>query len=84
MNTLVKRLPLFAFVLAAFAAFAFTGPSDPDPEFGLDGSTWRNVSGLTPGVDYNCNYNPEMVCTHIAEDIESPAVKPGIFVFPAE
>ncbi|WP_425639450.1 hypothetical protein ACPUEN_07370 [Algoriphagus yeomjeoni] len=27
MNTLVKRLPLFAFVLAAFAAVAFTEPT---------------------------------------------------------
>ena len=83
MNILIKRLPLFAFVLAAFAAFAFSGPKDLQPEYGLDGSTWRNVTGLTPGVHYDCDYDEEMICTHSAEDIESPAVKPGIFVFPA-
>lgn len=83
MNKLMSKLPLLAFVLAAFAAVAFTGSKDLQPEYGLDGSSWINVTGLTPGVDYDCDLDNELVCTRTAPDPSAPMVKPGIFVFPA-
>lgn len=83
MEAITKRLPLLAFVLAAFAAVAFTGPQDHQPEYGLDESTWINVTALTPGVDYDCNLEEEEVCTRSAPNPSAPMVKPGIFVFPA-
>ena len=77
MNNLIKRLPLFAFILAAFGAFAFSSP--PTPEYGLSGSTWINVTGLTPGpTTYQCNQDPQ-ACTREAPSPSSPVVKTGIF-----
>tara|TARA_R110002020_G_scaffold131044_1_gene293029 strand:+ start:5399 stop:5647 length:249 start_codon:yes stop_codon:yes gene_type:complete len=77
MNTLIKRLPLFAFVLAAFAAFAFTSP--PPAEYGLSGTNWIDVTGLTPGLTtYQCNLDPQ-ACTREAPSTSAPVVKTGIF-----
>ncbi len=56
MNTLIKRLPLFAFVLAAFAAFAFTSPKSLTGEYGEESNVWYDVSTTDPGVDtYQCD-----------------------------
>lgn len=74
-------LPIIAFVFSAFIAVAFSGPKDLQPEYGLDGSTWRNVQGLTPGVEYECNLAPEQVCTRSAPNPSAPMVKPGIIEF---
>jgi hypothetical protein len=81
MNTLIKKLPLLAFVLAAFAALAFTSPVDTDPEYGFDGTDWQNVAELTIGVDYDCNLEPGQVCTRTAPSPAAPMVKPGIIEF---
>lgn len=80
MNTLIKKLPLLAFVLAAFAAVAFTPPHDPQPEYGLDGSIWRDVTELEIDVNYQCN-DSEQVCTRSAPSEQAAPMKPGTFVF---
>ncbi len=78
MNNLIKRLPAFAFVLAAFAAFAFTPAVSP--EYGFDGENWIEVTELTPGpMTYQCNGSSQ-VCTREAPNSTAPQVKPGIFV----
>lgn len=60
MNTLVKRLPLFAFVLAAFTAMAFSFPKANDPMFGQSGSTWYDVTNTLPSDDtYRCESGSE-------------------------
>lgn len=80
MNTLIKKLPLLAFVLAAFAAVAFTPPHDPQPEYGLDGSIWRDATELEIDVNYQCNESEE-VCTRSAPSEQAAPMKPGTFVF---
>ena len=79
MNTLIKRLPLFAFVLAAFAAFAFTSPQTE--EWGqIDEENFINVTGLTPGpTTYECDDEPD-VCTRTAPNASAPVEKTGLFV----
>lgn len=55
MKTLIKRLPLFAFVLAAFAAFAFTGPKEVQTDvYGFDGTNWYLVNQPPGPATYNC------------------------------
>ncbi|REG77515.1 hypothetical protein [Algoriphagus antarcticus] len=77
MNKLAGKLPIIAFVFAAFAAFAFTSP--PIPEYGLSGSNWIDVTGLTPGpTTYQCNLDPQ-ACTREAPNTSAPVVKTGIF-----
>ncbi|MDR7131665.1 hypothetical protein J2X69_004029 [Algoriphagus sp. 4150] len=84
MKKLEGKLPLIAFVVAAFAAVAFTGPKDLQPEYGLDGSTWRNVTNITPGEDtYECN-DSNLVCTRSAANPSAPMVKEGTFIFHGE
>lgn len=79
MNTLIKRLPLFAFVLAAFAAFAFTSPDTG--EYGYDGEHWIDVTEVDPGpLTYQCNFSTTQVCTRELPNAGAPQVKPGIFV----
>lgn len=72
MNTLIKRLPLLAFVLAAVFAFAFTKPSTKTMvEYGsLDGVTWYIIDeNATQGVDYECNQTIEPThCLYEAPD----------------
>ncbi|SFB35540.1 DUF6520 family protein [Algoriphagus aquimarinus] len=64
MNNLIKRLPLFAFVLAAFAAFAFTSPKNVG-EFGQSGGIWYDVTNETPGpTSYECNNSPDQTCLY--------------------
>lgn len=63
MNKLINKLPLFAFVLAAFAAVAFTSPEVATNEYGEEGGTWYNVTGITPDDDtYVCNAEPNVNC----------------------
>ncbi|MCE7053679.1 MULTISPECIES: hypothetical protein [unclassified Algoriphagus] len=69
MNTLIKRLPAFAFVIAAFAAFAFNAPViggeptatkiwTPDA---TQSNGYRDVTILVQSEDYECNAS-EMYC----------------------
>jgi hypothetical protein len=77
MKTLIKRLPVFAFILAAFAAFAFTPAASS--EYGLDGEDWIEVTELTPGpLTYQCNSSTTQVCTRELPNDNAPQVKPGI------
>jgi hypothetical protein len=76
MKTLIKRLPVFAFILAALAAFAFAPPQTS--EYGFDGTNWIDVSNMTPGQDYLCNVE-EDVCTRSAPNPSAPQVKSGLF-----
>ena len=56
MNTLKKRLPQLAFVLAAFAAVAFTSPKVVTNLYGEEGGTWYDVTMTTPGpTTYVCD-----------------------------
>ncbi|WP_339708310.1 DUF6520 family protein [Algoriphagus aquimarinus] len=78
MNKIAGKLPIIAFVFAAFAAFAFTSPQVS--EYGLSGSNWINVTGLTPGpTTYQCNSDPQ-ACTRQEPNLSAPVVKTGIFV----
>ncbi|PZX57606.1 hypothetical protein LV84_01734 [Algoriphagus ratkowskyi] len=79
MKTLFKRLPAFAFVLAAFAAFAFTSPQVS--EWGqIDETTFVNVTGLTPGPStYQCDSDPQ-ACTRSAANDSAPVIKQGLFI----
>ena len=80
MNKLVKLLPVLALVMGAGFAMAFSGPQS-GPEYGLDGSVWRNVTGLIPGpTTYECNEADE-VCTRTAPNETAPMEKDGIFVY---
>lgn len=63
MNKLINKLPLLAFVMAAFAAVAFTAPSSITGEFGLAGGTWYDVTGINPDEDtYVCDADPTKDC----------------------
>jgi hypothetical protein len=80
MNKLLKLLPAFALVLAASFAFGFSSPTN-GPEYGLDGSQWKEVTGLIPGPDtYECNLSSQ-VCTRSAPNSTAPMVKQGVFIF---
>lgn len=57
MNRLLSKLPLLAFVLAAFAAVAF-GPARELPQdmYGYDPQHgWINVNSIPPGASVECN-----------------------------
>lgn len=80
MNKTVKLLPVLGLVMGAGFAMAFSGPQS-GPEYGLDGTEWRNVTGLIPGPDtYECD-EAEVVCTRTAANSSAPMVKEGIFVY---
>ncbi|PZX49961.1 hypothetical protein LV84_04151 [Algoriphagus ratkowskyi] len=78
MNTLIKRLPLFAFVLAAFAAFAFSSPDLEEPRYATmdDGETWIQVNDQTNPVNYNCNLGTE-ICLYSQPDLAHPVGSPN-------
>lgn len=80
MNTLIKRLPLFAFVLAAFAAFAFTSPRTG--EYAQDPSVpsiWYDLSEVDPGPDtYECINTGN--CLRSAPNTSAPVIANGMFV----
>lgn len=73
MNTLFKRLPLFAFLLAAFATVAFTSPEQDDPQFGTpdNGITWVQVNDPENPVDYQCNTGSQ-ACLYQDESMANP------------
>ncbi|MCH7411857.1 DUF6520 family protein [Belliella sp. R4-6] len=68
MNNLVKRLPLFAFIVAAVFAFAFTQPTleSQNSKWANDPNELEpvNITGLQLGTHYLCDEEPEVVCTY--------------------
>ena len=76
MNTFIKKLPLLAFVLAAFAAVAFTSPSEELTEmYGFDGTDWYLIEG-EQAVDYLCDSDTQPGCLYDA--VEGNPVDPTI------
>lgn len=78
MNTLIKKLPLLAFVLAAFAAVAFTSPQE---EANME--RWAIINGVFVDVtdeviagDYRCDQTTEQIhCLYDGEN-GSPVTDP--------
>ncbi|WP_139162845.1 hypothetical protein [Algoriphagus faecimaris] len=59
----MSKLPLLAFVLAAFAAVAFTSPKASTGEYGLAGGVWYDVTDIDPDEDtYVCNQDETEDC----------------------
>ncbi|MEP0711877.1 DUF6520 family protein [Algoriphagus sp.] len=64
MKKLEGKLPLLAFVVAAFAAVAFTGPKEEDPMYARivdnqNNVTWLHVNDPQNPVDYDCDSGSE-------------------------
>ncbi|PSL02260.1 hypothetical protein CLV48_11043 [Cecembia rubra] len=84
MNTLIKRLPLLAFVLAAVFAFAFTKPVDPlQPQYGQDdmGLIYdvTNVQRGSGPNEYQCDITSE-TCLWADIQLTQPLSSNGKFV----
>lgn len=73
MDKLLKKLPLLAFVLAAFAAVAFTSPVSEDPQYGTPdgGETWVQVNDPQNPVNYQCNSGSE-ACLYQDQSMNHP------------
>ena len=76
MDKLINKLPLLAFVLAAFAAVAFTGPKEEDPMYARivdsqNNVTWLHVNDPQNPVDYDCDNGSEY-CLYSAPNESSP------------
>lgn len=63
MNTLIKKLPLLAFVLAAFAALAFTSPQEE-----VNQERWAKIGGVFVDVtdevaegNYRCDLTTQEI-----------------------
>ena len=64
MKNLEGKLPLIAFVVAAFAAVAFTSPKNVG-EYGQSGGIWYDVTNETPGPSsYECDNSPGQTCLY--------------------
>jgi hypothetical protein len=62
MESITKRLPVIAFVLAAFAAVAFTSPKEEANQmYGFDGTDWYLIEGQE-GVTYLCDQDTQPGC----------------------
>lgn len=67
MNKLMSKLPLLAFVLAAFAAVAFTSPKEATSLFGEENGTWYDVTLTMPNNDtYVCDQVDQDGCLYDA------------------
>ena len=67
MNKLINKLPLLAFVLAAFAAVAFTSPSEEvGTMYGYDGTDWYEVTGPPSPTTYACDAHTQPGCLYDA------------------
>ena len=76
MNSLIKRLPLFAFMLAAFAAFAFTSPEEAQTDvYGFDGEHWYLVNQPPGPGTYNCVMDTAPGCLY--EEIDGDPIDPN-------
>ncbi|WP_343850886.1 hypothetical protein [Algoriphagus jejuensis] len=73
----MSKLPLLAFVLAAFAAVAFSPKELPSNQYGFDNGVWYNVTGQIPGSHtYNCNELENSDCLYASPDTSTP-INPG-------
>ncbi len=81
MNKLMSKLPLLAFVLAAFAAVAFTSPRGPEyAQDPVNPSIWYDLTHVAPSsTSYECD-DAEQVCTRIQPNSNSDMVEEGLFV----
>lgn len=77
MNRILNKLPLLAFVLAAFAAVAFTSPKEEEggAMYGYDGTHWYEIVGAE-GTTYNCDNDDQPGCLYDA--IEGNPVNPNV------
>ena len=76
MNRLLNKLPLLAFVLAAFAAFAFSPKNSAMNVYGESAGQWYNVTGITPGPStYTCDQLTDAECLHDA--VNGNPINPG-------
>lgn len=65
MNKLIKKLPLLAFVLAAFAAVAFSPKDSAMNYYAESAGQWYNLSGIVPGpVTYTCDSHEDSECVY--------------------
>lgn len=75
MNKLINKLPLLAFVVAGFAAFAFNFPDkEVTSKYGSDGIDTYDVTNVDmgPGADeYWCN-EETVVCLFQDENLQTP------------
>jgi hypothetical protein len=76
MEAITKRLPLLAFVLAAFTAVAFTGPKEEDPMYARivdsqNNVTWLHVNDPQSPISYSCDNGSEH-CLYSAPNESSP------------
>ncbi|RIW12171.1 hypothetical protein D0X99_19640 [Algoriphagus lacus] len=63
MNKFLNKLPLLAFVLAAFAAVAFSPKEMETDQYGLHNGVWYNVTGQIPSDQtYRCNNQEDSEC----------------------
>lgn len=67
MKKLAGKLPLIAFVAAAFAAVAFTSPKTATELFGEEDEVWYDVSETDPDDDtYVCDQSDPQGCLYDA------------------
>jgi hypothetical protein len=73
MNKLLSKLPLLAFVLAAFTAVAFTSPVSDEPQYGTPdgGVTWVQINDPENPVNYQCDPGSE-ACLYADESMDHP------------
>ena len=75
MEAITKRLPVLAFVLAAFAAVAFSPKDSAMNVYGESAGQWYNVTGITPGpTTYTCDEQEDVECLH---DVNGNPINPG-------
>jgi len=81
MNKLINKLPLLAFVLAAFAAFAFSSPRTPEyAQDTVNPSIWYDLTNVTPGpTTYVCD-EVDDICTRAQPSTSAAMVEDGEFV----
>lgn len=80
MEAITKRLPLLAFVLAAFAAVAFTSPRGPEyAQDSVDPDIWYDLTLVNPSsTTYECD-DADEICTRISPTTSSAMVAEGEF-----
>jgi hypothetical protein len=76
MEAITKKLPLLAFVLAAFAAVAFTAPQEMVTMYGFDGEHWYQIDDDTPPGSYTCESDTEPRCLYDA--VEGQPINPEV------
>ncbi|MBN7800150.1 hypothetical protein J0A67_04715 [Algoriphagus aestuariicola] len=65
MNKLLNKMPLLAFMLAAFAALAFSPKDSAMNYYAESGGQWYALSGIPPGpVTYTCDDHEDSVCLY--------------------